>query len=97
LPLLGVSLEAARLAHASANDGDWLFKISKKNPASTVSRWLSRTLGGQRGTHSARHAMETRLILARTDQRLIDTVMGHKTGGIGLFFRLFAGGSCRSP
>jgi hypothetical protein len=27
--------------------------------------------------------METRLILARTEQRLIDTIMGHKTGGMG--------------
>jgi hypothetical protein len=27
--------------------------------------------------------METRLILARTDQRLIDTILGHKTGGVG--------------
>jgi hypothetical protein len=27
--------------------------------------------------------MESRLILARTDQRLIDTLLGHKTGGMG--------------
>jgi integrase len=55
LPLVGVSLEAARLARASANDGDWLFpRIGKGNPASTVNRWLRRTLGGNPGSHTNR-------------------------------------------
>ena len=84
LPLLGVSLEAARLARASANEDGWLFpRIGKGNPASTVNRWLRRTLGGNPGSHSSRHSMESRLILARTDQRLIDTLLGHKTRGMG--------------
>jgi len=86
LPLIGVSLEAARLAAASANDDGWLFKISKKNPGSTVIRWLSRTLGEQRGSHQIRHSMESRLILADTNQRLIDTIMGHKTPGMGSLY-----------
>jgi integrase len=86
LPLVGCSLQAVRLAAASAKDS-WLFtQISKKNPGSTVVRWLSRTLGGQRGSHSARHSMESRLILARTDQRLIDTVLGHKSPGMGSLY-----------
>ena len=87
LPLIGVSLQAARLALASAKDDGWLFSsISKKNPGSTVLRWLSRTLGGKRGTHSSRHSMETRLILAGTNQRLTDTIMGHKTEGMGSIY-----------
>jgi integrase len=83
LPLVGVSLEAARIAYATANKGGWLFDISHRNPASTVNRWLSRTLGGSRGSHSIRHSMASRLIIAKTEQRLIDTIMGHKTPGIG--------------
>jgi integrase len=80
LPLVGVSLEAARLARAAANDDGWLFlRIGKGNPASTVNRWLIRTLGGEAGrSHSFRHSMETRLVLAKVDQRIVDAIVGHK-------------------
>ena len=78
LPLLGVSLEAARLARASAKGGGWLFpRIGKGNPQSTVNRWLSRTLGANPGSHSARRSLETRLVLARIDQRIVDCILGH--------------------
>jgi integrase len=83
LPLVGVSLEASRLALASAKGDGWLFKISHKLPSSRVNEWLSKTLGGRRGSHSMRHSMESRLILARTDQRLIDSILGHATEGMG--------------
>ena len=84
LPLLGVSLEAARLALGLEAGGGRLFpRIAKSNPASTVNRWLARTLGEGKASHQTRHAMETRLVLARTDQRLIDQILGHKTGGMG--------------
>jgi integrase len=80
LPLVGVSLEAARIAAEHGTDGGWLFpKIGKGNPASTVNRWLIRTIGGEAGrSHSFRHAMETRLVLAKVDQRLVDAIIGHK-------------------
>jgi integrase len=79
LPLVGVSLSAARLARASAKDSGWLFPmIGKRNPQSTVNRWLIRTIGEGAGrSHSARRSMETRLVLAGIDQRIVDTVMGH--------------------
>jgi integrase len=79
-PLVGVSLEAARLARASANEGGWLFpKIGKGNPQSTVNRWLIRNIGGEAGrSHSFRHSLETRLVLAKVDQRLVDAIVGHK-------------------
>jgi integrase len=83
LPLLGASLEAARIAAAAPASG-WLFpKICKSNPASAVNRWLQRTLGGKPVSHSARHAMETRLVRARVDQRLVDVILGHKLRGQG--------------
>jgi len=78
LPLVGCSLEAARAALASANKGDWIFPhIGKGNPQSTVNRWLARTLGANPGSHSARRSMETRLVLAGIDQRIIDSILGH--------------------
>ena len=84
LPLLGVSLAAARLAYGATDGTGWLFPhIGKGNPQSTVNRWLVRTIGNGKSSHSARHSMETRPILAKTDQRLIDTILGHKTGGVG--------------
>ena len=87
LPLVGVSLAAARLAieHRTGRDG-WLFKISHKLPSSRVNKWLSQTLGGNRGSHSMRHTMETRLVRAKVDQRLIDKVLGHKTEGMGSIY-----------
>jgi integrase len=87
LPLLGVSLEATRLALGLAIGGGRLFpRIAKSNPASTVNRWLVRTLGEGKASHQTRHAMETRLVLARTDQRLIDSILGHKAGGMGAVY-----------
>jgi integrase len=83
LPLIGVSLHAAQIAAEHGPGEGWLFDIGFKNPSSRINRWLSRTLGGKQGSHSFRHSMETRLILARTDQRLIDTILGHKTRGMG--------------
>jgi integrase len=84
LPLLGVSLEAARIALAASRGSDWLFpRLGKGNPSSKVNPWLNKTLGGKRGSHSMRHSMESRLILAGTNQRLIDTILGHVTGGMG--------------
>jgi integrase len=84
LPLLGCSLEATRIALGLEAGGGRLFpRIAKSNPASTVNRWLVRTLGEGKASHQTRHAMETRLVLARTDQRLIDQILGHKTGGMG--------------
>ena len=78
LPLLGVSLQAAKLAMTSANNG-WVFpRINKKNPSDSVNAWLRKTLGGKPGSHMARHSLETRLVLARIGQRLVDAVMGHK-------------------
>jgi integrase len=54
IPLVGVSLEAARLARASPNDDGWLFpSIGKGNPASTVNRWLRR-ISPLRRDHSSR-------------------------------------------
>jgi integrase len=84
LPLLGCSLEATRVALAGAKDGGWLFaRIDKRNPASTVNKWLRKVLGGKPGSHQTRHSFETKLILAKTDQRLIDCTMGHKLKGQG--------------
>jgi integrase len=85
LPLIGVSLAAGRLAYAATDGTGWLFpKTGKINPASTVNRWLIRTLGQSAGrSHSFRHSMESRLIRAGIGQRLVDTIMGHKTGGMG--------------
>jgi integrase len=84
LPLLGVSLEAGRIAHGAADGKGWLFPCtSKVNPAGTVNRWIVRTIGSGKSSHSARHSMESRLILARTDQRITDTILGHKTLGMG--------------
>jgi integrase len=83
LPLIGCTLAAARLALASA-DGGWIFpKINKKNPSDAVNVWLRKVLGGKPGSHMARHTLETRLILAKIDQRLIDSVLGHKLRGQG--------------
>jgi len=83
LPLIGCSLEATRLA-LPASKGGWLFGgIDKRNPAKPVNRWLSKILGGKPGSHQTRHSFETRLILSRIDQRLIDSAMGHKLRGQG--------------
>ena len=61
LPLLGVSLQAARLARASAKDGGWLFDIGHRNPSAQVNRWLVRNFGEEAGrSHSFRHSLETR-------------------------------------
>jgi len=83
LPLLGCSLAAAQLAMKTTSGNGWLFERGRRNASIMTNRWLSRTLGGKRRSHSSRHSMESRLILARTDQRLTDTILGHKTGGIG--------------
>jgi integrase len=78
LPLLGVSLEAARIALEAADDSGWLFpKINKKNPSDSVNSWLCKILGGKRGSHSARRSMETRLVLNAIDQRIVDCILGH--------------------
>ena len=66
LPLLGVSLQAARLARASAKDGGWLFDIGHRNPSAQVNRWLVRNFGEEAGrSHSFRHSLETRLVWQR--------------------------------
>jgi integrase len=84
LPLIGVSLDAVRLTMATPRGDGWLFPaINKKNPSDAVNAWLRKVLGGKPGSHMARHSFETRLILAKTDQRLIDCVMGHKLKGQG--------------
>jgi integrase len=79
LPLVGVSLEAARIAATSAERDGWLFPhIGKGNSASTVNRWLVRTIGEGAGrSHAARRSMETRLVLAGVDQRIVDSILGH--------------------
>jgi integrase len=78
LPLLGVSLAATRLALGAGDDSGWLFpKINKKNPSDSVNSWLGKVLGGNRGSHSARRSMETRLVLAGIDQRIVDAILGH--------------------
>jgi integrase len=91
LPLLGVSLAATQLA-LTTSGGGWLFgKITKKNSASAVNRWLRKVLPGLPGSHMARHSFETRLILAKVDQRQIDMLMGHKLKGQGAtYFSGFA-------
>jgi integrase len=84
LPLLGVSLAAARIAYAATDGKGWLFGKPKINPASTVNRWIVRTLGQSAGrSHSFRHSMESRLVRVGTGQRIIDSILGHATPGMG--------------
>jgi integrase len=85
LPLIGVSLAAGRLAYEATDGKGWLFpRTGKTNPASTVNRWLVKTLGQSAGSsHSIRHSMETRLVRAGVDQRIVDVILGHKLQGQG--------------
>jgi integrase len=86
LPLVGVSLDAARIALGFAEGDGWLFKISHKLPSSRVNEWLSQTLHSRAASHSLRHSLETRLVRAGVDQRIVDAILGHapqaKTGSI---------------
>jgi integrase len=91
LPLVGVSLQAARLALAASKGSEWLFPAGRGKPLAKVNPWLCRVLGGKHGSHEARHAMESRLILAGTNQRLTDWILGHSTPGMGsLYFSGFS-------
>jgi integrase len=81
LPLVGVTLEAARVASANAGGSPWLFPKAatrRTHPSGKVNKWIAKAIGPGKNSHSARHSLETRLVLAKTDQRLVDAIMGHK-------------------
>jgi integrase len=88
LPLLGAGLIAVQEAldqHPEGSGDGWLFPslIRSKNYAGNkVNEWLLETIGSEDGerknSHSFRHSTETRLVLAKVDQRLVDAIIGHK-------------------
>jgi integrase len=86
VPLLGVALWGAERAIESPGGNSWLFPryaadndIRATHASNTINKWLRRTLGIPKTTHSARHSMKDRLRDAEVPEELAKALMGHGT------------------
>jgi integrase len=82
VPLVGISLIAAQRALAANTGTGWLFNhregplTNNRSPQQNALKWLHLTCP-DKGSHSFRYSVETRLTLAGVEQGIIDAITGH--------------------
>ena len=69
---------------ADPKGSEWAFpryaadnEIRATHASNTINKWLSKTLGILKTTHSARHAMKDQLRNAEVSEELAKALMGH--------------------
>jgi integrase len=98
VPLRGIALWAVTAAMAAGGTG-WLFSryasdnnIRATHCSNTVNKWIFKTLGIPKTSHSFRHAMKDRLRNAEVSEELAKALMGHGSRSVadsyGLGFTL---------
>jgi integrase len=84
VPLVGISLVAAQRALAANTGTGWLFNHPEgplkgsRSPQQNPLKWLH-SIYPDKGTHSFRYSVETRLTLAGVEQGIIDAITGHSS------------------